>query len=98
MPFLSPMPATRMQRTHFHYLDWGVLELSSKEKELVGVKNAQASALLLLAFQNSLCLVNTSHCCSPSAVLKFALATMLTIDSLMGADLQISPSNFGLVG
>jgi hypothetical protein len=75
-----------------------VFELPSKEEELQRVKNAQAMALWLLAFQGSLCLVSTSHCCSKSMIFKFALATVLIISSLIHADLQKSPSNSASLG
>jgi hypothetical protein len=98
MPFLSPTPMTRIEKTHFNCLDWGVLELTFEEEGLLGVKNAKVATLWLLAYQNSLCLANTSHCCFPSMVFEFALAIMLTIGSLMDANPQKSPSNFGSMG
>jgi hypothetical protein len=84
MPFSSLTIGAQI--THFNCLDWGVLECTFEEEELLDVKNAQATTLQLLAFQNSLCLANTSHCYSPSMVLKFALAIMLTISSLTNVD------------
>jgi len=86
------------KNVHFNYSNWGVLELTSKEEELLGVKNAQAATLQLLAFQNSLYLANTSHCCFPSMILKFAPTTMLKIDSLTDVNMQKPPSNFGSMG
>jgi hypothetical protein len=78
---------------HFNCSNWGVLELISKKEKLLGVKNASVATLELPAFQNSLCLANTSHCCSPSMVLEFAPMTMLSTSSLMDANMQKSPLN-----
>jgi hypothetical protein len=98
MPFLNPTLPSKMQKTHFNCSNWGVLELPFEEEELLGAKNAQMVALRLLAFQNSLCLANTSHCCFQSMALEFAPMIMLITNSLMNADSQKSPSNFGSTG
>jgi hypothetical protein len=75
---LKPYTYNRSAKNmHFNYLDWGVLELTSKEEELLGVQNAQAVTLQLVAFQNSFYLANTSHSCFPSTIFKFAPTTML---------------------
>ncbi len=64
------------KNVHFNYSDWGVLELTFKEEELLGVQNAQVMTLQLVVFQNSFYLANTSHSCFPSTILKFAPTTM----------------------
>jgi hypothetical protein len=45
MPFLSPTPTTGTQKTHFNCLDWGAIEFTFEEEELLGVRNAQVEAL-----------------------------------------------------
>jgi hypothetical protein len=47
-PFLSPTIGAQL--THFNCSDWGMFELTSKEEELLDVKNAQATTLQLLTF------------------------------------------------
>jgi hypothetical protein len=96
MPFLNLTLATKMQITHFKRLNWGVFELPSEEKELLGVKNAQVTTLWLLAFQNSLCLASTSHCSFQSTAL--ALVIVFTTSSLTNTNPQKSLSNFGSMG